>query len=287
MRSYRLCLDNAKKQCGNPRCFFALVHEGIQHFLSGPAFTKAAWGRRGGEVMNETTQYHLNQWEAEDRILRQDFNRDNANLEQALLTLKTAVEAEVRARTEAVAGERSDAASALETVRAALDAAKAEKTALAALQAQVDALPFVRLREVTTTAAANQIDVDISNLALAQYLYVLIVPRLSCGTTHVLMRLNGVSDFYYDAENNSKNYLTWFHPVSDDCETALRLMGAAGSVRCLREFCDENGTTSYSGGKIRAVSGVTPETLTTLNFVAEDGVLIEAGGKIFIYGVKA
>lgn len=117
--------------------------------------------------MNETTQYHLNQWEAEDRILRQDFNRDNANLEQALLTLKTAVEAEVRARTEAVAGERSDAASALETVRAALDAAKAEKTALAALQAQVDALPFVRLREVTTTAAANQIDVDISNLALA------------------------------------------------------------------------------------------------------------------------
>lgn len=77
--------------------------------------------------MNETTQYHLNQWEAEDRILRQDFNRDNANLEQALLTLKTAVEAEVRARTEAVAGERSDAASALETVRAALDAARRKR----------------------------------------------------------------------------------------------------------------------------------------------------------------
>lgn len=287
MRSYRLCLDNAKKQCGNPRCFFALVHGGIQHFSPGPTIMKAAWGRRGGEVMNVTTQYHLNQWEAQDRILRQDFNRDNANLEQALLTLKTAVETEARARAEAIAGERSDAASALETVRAALDAAKAEKTALAALQAQVDALPFVRLREVTTTAAANQIDVDISNLALAQYLYVLIVPRLSCGRSSVLMRLNGVSNFCYDVANTSQNYLAWFQPVSDDCETALRLMGAAGSIRCLVEYCDSEGRISHTGGKIRTTSGVTPETLTTLNFVAEDGVLIESGAKIFIYGVKA
>lgn len=34
--------------------------------------------------MNQTTNYQLNQWEKTDRILMEDFNRDNANLETAL-----------------------------------------------------------------------------------------------------------------------------------------------------------------------------------------------------------
>lgn len=34
--------------------------------------------------MNYTQTYALNQWEAEDRILREDFNADNAKLEVAL-----------------------------------------------------------------------------------------------------------------------------------------------------------------------------------------------------------
>ena len=34
--------------------------------------------------MNQTTNYQLSQWDAEDRILREDFNADNAKLEQAL-----------------------------------------------------------------------------------------------------------------------------------------------------------------------------------------------------------
>ena len=34
--------------------------------------------------MDQTTNYQLSQWDAEDRILREDFNADNAKLEQAL-----------------------------------------------------------------------------------------------------------------------------------------------------------------------------------------------------------
>ena len=34
--------------------------------------------------MEQTTNYGLNQWNGEDRILREDFNADNAKLEQAL-----------------------------------------------------------------------------------------------------------------------------------------------------------------------------------------------------------
>ena len=34
--------------------------------------------------MNQTSNYQLNQWDAEDRILREDFNADNAKIETAL-----------------------------------------------------------------------------------------------------------------------------------------------------------------------------------------------------------
>lgn len=32
---------------------------------------------------NKTQHYHLNQWEAEDKVLRAEFNQDNAKLDSA------------------------------------------------------------------------------------------------------------------------------------------------------------------------------------------------------------
>ena len=33
---------------------------------------------------NKTQHYHLNQWEAEDKVLRAEFNHDNAKLDSAM-----------------------------------------------------------------------------------------------------------------------------------------------------------------------------------------------------------
>ena len=33
---------------------------------------------------NKTQHYHLNQWEVEDKVLRAEFNQDNAKLDSAL-----------------------------------------------------------------------------------------------------------------------------------------------------------------------------------------------------------
>ena len=41
--------------------------------------------------MNATTNYQLSQWEAEDRVLRTDFNADNAKIEAALSGLEARV----------------------------------------------------------------------------------------------------------------------------------------------------------------------------------------------------
>ena len=34
--------------------------------------------------MNHTTNYNLNQWEAGDRVTRDDFNADNAKIDAAI-----------------------------------------------------------------------------------------------------------------------------------------------------------------------------------------------------------
>ena len=43
--------------------------------------------------MNQTSNYQLNQWDAEDRILREDFNRDNEKIDAALAAEAAAREA--------------------------------------------------------------------------------------------------------------------------------------------------------------------------------------------------
>ena len=39
--------------------------------------------------MNYTQNYQLNQWEASDRVLREDFNRDNQKIDAVLAEIKT------------------------------------------------------------------------------------------------------------------------------------------------------------------------------------------------------
>lgn len=52
--------------------------------------------------MNQTSNYQLNQWDPEDRILRTDFNEDNAKLDAALKGNADAISSEASARSSAV-----------------------------------------------------------------------------------------------------------------------------------------------------------------------------------------
>lgn len=81
--------------------------------------------------MKQTANYQLSQWEPSDRILREDFNADNAKVDAVLA--KTAA-----------AADRVDAAIAA-------------------------AAPIVKLLDVTTTSTVQQIDLDLSGIRLADY----------------------------------------------------------------------------------------------------------------------
>lgn len=49
---------------------------------------------RGGDFLNTTGNYQLNQWDGSDRILRTDFNADNAKIDAAIKANATAINAE-------------------------------------------------------------------------------------------------------------------------------------------------------------------------------------------------
>ena len=52
--------------------------------------------------MNQTSNYQLSQWDPEDRILRTDFNSDNAKVDAALKGNADAISSEASARSSAV-----------------------------------------------------------------------------------------------------------------------------------------------------------------------------------------
>ena len=87
---------------------------------------------------DHTTNYDLNQWEGTDKVLRAEFNADNAKIDAALKANADAIAAEAAARE---AGDE-------------------------AVTAQ---LPTVKLRELTVSAAANTANLDISGLDFAAY----------------------------------------------------------------------------------------------------------------------
>jgi len=259
--------------------------------------------------VNKTNPYQLNQWEPTDRILREDFNRDNVNLENALVGLGAAVTAEAAARAEAVAAAKNEAnaavsaeanarASAINSAVSQINGTigqinntKANQTALNAVSARVDAMPFVKLKSITTSAAAAQVNVDVSDIRLSDYAYWLIVPALSAGSSMIGLRFNDYT-VNYIYNGNSGGYIAQFSGAVDitpnggtAAELKLMTYGTNHHIMCLGAY------NQY--GKHTAVAGYIPNirmsaaTLTTLNFVSiTSGTNIAAGGKISIYGVK-
>ena len=132
--------------------------------------------------MNKTTHYQLNQWDPEDRIMRSDFNADNAATDEALYenaqaaaearqTALDAVTAEETARKDAVSSEAETRASQDAAIRAELSTAVAEAkneaaSANAAVQSQLSTLTGqtrkTLLKECTIPEDTLQYDVDVS-----------------------------------------------------------------------------------------------------------------------------
>ena len=101
--------------------------------------------------MTKTEHYELNQWDASDRVLMEDFNEDNAKLDAALA--QKAGTAELSALTQQVASKAEQ--SALAAVQAEL-ATKAGQDALEAVQAQLPRKAEIIFGTYTGNGEASQ-----------------------------------------------------------------------------------------------------------------------------------
>lgn len=107
-------------------------------------------------VLQQTSNYQLSQWDAEDRILREDFNGDNSKLDEALKSQAEALAAETAARKAADC--------------------------------------YVKLMDLTLTENTQKWDIDMSGIDLTQYQKLVIYPRLGGNTNQwVYIHINGTS----------------------------------------------------------------------------------------------
>lgn len=242
--------------------------------------------------MNYTENYRLNQWDAEDRILREDFNRDNANVESGLTALKKGLETETQERKTAVTAAKQEASQALTSAVGALESSKADKTALAQLQAQVDGMPFVKLQEITVSqGGVNQIDVDVSQIQWQQYAYVLFRVKLLMEDGGLIRLLvNGQTDYVYESGDRSQQYLQRFRGTSLSGvgfqSVQIQFMEERGYMATLQTSVDGNSGKGEVVGGVLDPLKISALQVQTLNFVAESERTLAQNGKIYIYGVK-
>ena len=219
--------------------------------------------------MKQTETYQLNQWEASDRIRREDFNRDNVNIEAGMKALGDSVSQEALAR------QAGDEALVRE------------------MSAQVAAIPLVKLCQVTATAETQQMDLDLSAYPLEQYYQLIIIPEITTVSTveyaNILVRCNGISSSIY--RNGTDLQIYWAKIPAGKAKgiSILQLMVGGGLMHLMCSECKLVYSTSHisgvSGSTMRP-SGPSPAELQSLNFVAPETDVIQPGSKITLFGLK-
>ena len=135
--------------------------------------------------MEQTAHYQLSQWDAEDRILREDFNANNAKLEQALA-------AETEARQVAIAELAQKAGTHL-------------------------------IHSVTLSSATSTLDVSLADVNWSQWntVRITMIPVQPSNGTYNVRANNGSLDLGF-ADNRIGSFLLMLYPSFD---SQLRIMG--------------------------------------------------------------
>lgn len=118
--------------------------------------------------MNQTDNYLLSQWEEEDRIIRTDFNSDNAKIDMALKANADAIASEAAARKSAVSAEAS------------------------ARQSLANSVKLQRITGTTLSAATTGFNVSLSGISWGSYRCV-----------HMLLDVKLADSIQYSAVLNS------------------------------------------------------------------------------------
>jgi len=147
---------------------------------------------------------------------------------------------------------------------------------------------IVKLKQITTTASANQIDLDVTDIDWSMYRQVEIcVEAIGTSAPNGSVRLNGLSgenDYQYTNSTvySAISYLCPFYNTysSNTMWTRIVLYGRASKVT---GYCQQIGTNYADWHFMGANAALRLSSLTTVNFVSSTSLL--AGSTITVYGV--
>ena len=204
--------------------------------------------------MQQTTHYQLNQWEPEDRILRTDFNSDNARVDAALAGLK--------------------AASLMEKV---LDVTTAEGANL--VEVDVSGIDFTQYR---------QVDVYI-RVKMATYTNISFYLNEALTKEYYTLSMTGSGSSSYSNSSNLASMGGWRADTSVTADVHLNFGTpcAGNPIQCITNHAAVGANYVDTNIYRRSSTSVKWDTLRKLIFQASsESAVIPAGTNVVIMGVK-
>ena len=205
--------------------------------------------------LNQTANYQLCQWDPTDRILMEDFNKDNGKIDTAL-----------KENTDAIAAEAAARAEADEAVKAAL--------------------PLVKILDFTTEAPAPQVDLTVPDLT--QYASVTLCLE-AAGCPDLALRVNGSTDYECcnaAGSGSGGDYCTelvelWAEDQHPWADIHFSWPRPGAPVRALY-FTVRDST--YQGFHCYC-QNCTWDEVTAFNLLADSGT-VPAGTRVLMYGIQ-
>ena len=213
---------------------------------------------------NKTQHYQLNQWEAEDAVLRTEFNEDNQKIDGALSALSAGLEG----------------------------AATVEQlTALSgALQSVQAANRLELLLDRTLTQNTEKVALDVSQLDMGSYLKLFLVVRAAVAATNgysIWMRFNGISD---TVSSNTTRYAEYSLGISSGWTTRFLDLWESNGALCygMEGLSISMDLYERSGGHCSALG---LGQLKTINLYSSStssgpGSAIKPGSSFRLFGIK-
>ena len=246
-------LHRSVGQSGGPASGAGAFFKSRRPCGGGPAFPPAGPPckliRNEECFLNQTANYQLCQWDPTDRILMEDFNKDNEKIDAALKANADAIAAEV-------------------TARAAGDV-------------------YVKLLDMTTEAAAQTITVDLSQLDLSPYQYLDVVADIPGNFNEVWMRVNNIQSYTLPGSASTVGYFA-VSQYDDQVKNQIRarIIGRGGArLFCSfydLSYQDDIIRATYCGGTIEGI-----QSLQFFQYVFNSpSPVTPAGARITMYGMK-
>ena len=187
--------------------------------------------------MEYTENYHLNQWDATDRVLMEDFNADNEKIDTAIA-----------------------------------------------------AIPYIKIKELTLSAAATTASLDVSDVDFSQYMKIELFVHAPQSSGAITVQVNNLTSGYSALQLNgsgggmgaaqSFQYLATFYKYGYGA-LLFYTPNPSGKVGCINFAATES---SYFG--YQSFASCTWKQLNSFNFNVT-GASFPAGSTFALFGIRA